>query len=222
MPMPIRSVWPSTHTRVEGFSASEGRPILDALIEAIHQSSARLSQIDGATGDGDHGINMDKGFLRAGELLGDGPIELARGFSVLGNVLLNEIGGAMGPLYGSYYLDMARAIGGVDRIVSSLFDGMLAAGVVAIQDLGEAKPGEKTLLDALLPAQAAYRAALDRGEPFSAALGSMADAAEAGSESTRDMVARIGRASRLGENREDFSMPGRCPVPFSCGRWLDP
>ncbi len=204
MPMPIRSVWPSTHTRVEGFSASEGRPILDALIEAIHQSSARLSQIDGATGDGDHGINMDKGFLRAGELLGDGPIELARGFSVLGNVLLNEIGGAMGPLYGSYYLDMAGAIGGVDRIVSSLFDGMLAAGVAAIQDLGEAKPGEKTLLDALLPAQAAYRAALDRGEPFSAALGSMADAAEAGSKSTRDMVARIGRASRLGERSRGF------------------
>ena len=204
MPMPIRSVWPSTHTRVEGFSASEGRPILDALIEAVHQSSARLSQIDGATGDGDHGINMDKGFLRAGELLGDGPIELARGFSVLGNVLLNEIGGAMGPLYGSYYLDMAGAIGGVDRIVSSLFDGMLAAGVAAIQDLGEAKPGEKTLLDALLPAQAAYRAALDRGEPFSAALGSMADAAEAGSESTRDMVARIGRASRLGERSRGF------------------
>lgn len=189
---------------MEGFSASEGRLILDALIEAVHVSAARLSQIDGATGDGDHGINMDKGFLRAGELLGEGPFELARGFSVLGKVLMDEIGGAMGPLYGSFYLDMAGVIGGTDRIDSLLFDRMLAAGVAAIQDLGEAEPGDKTLLDALLPAQAAYRVALDRGDAFSAALGSMADAAENGSESTRGMVARIGRASRLGERSRGF------------------
>jgi phosphoenolpyruvate---glycerone phosphotransferase subunit DhaL len=189
---------------MDDFSAAQGKPVLDALIAGIHDNAARLSQIDGATGDGDHGINMDKGFLRAGELLGDGPFALVSGLSVLGKVLITEIGGAMGPLYGSFYLDMAGAAGSAERIDAQLLDGMLAAGIAAIQDLGEAKPGDKTLLDALLPAQAAYRDALGRGEPFSAALGRLAEAAEAGSESTREMVARIGRASRLGERSRGF------------------
>jgi len=189
---------------MDGFSASLGRPILDALIEGIHANAARLSQIDGATGDGDHGVNMDKGFLRTGELLGKEPVDLAKGLSVLGKVLVTEIGGAMGPLYGSFYLDMAGAIGGADRIDGPLFDRMLAAGIAAIEDLGEAKLGDKTLLDALLPAQAAYRGSLGLGETFAAALGHLAEAAEQGSESTRDMVARIGRASRLGERSRGF------------------
>lgn len=189
---------------MDGFSASDGKPVVDALIAGIHENAARLSQIDGATGDGDHGINMDKGFLRAGEILGQEPCDLARGLSVLGKVLVTEIGGAMGPLYGSFYLDMAGAIGGADQIDGPLFDRMLTAGIAAIEDLGEAKLGDKTLLDALLPAKAAFAESLGRGETFDVALGHMAAAAEQGSESTRDMVARIGRASRLGERSRGF------------------
>ena len=188
----------------DAFSASDGKPVIDALIAGIHANAARLSQIDGATGDGDHGINMDKGFLRAREILGQEPYDLARGLSVLGKVLVTEIGGAMGPLYGSFYLDMAAASGGADQIDGPLFHRMLAAGIAAIQDLGEAKLGDKTLLDALLPAQAALAESLGRGETFTLALGHMAEAAEQGSESTRDMVARIGRASRLGERSRGF------------------
>jgi dihydroxyacetone kinase-like protein len=189
---------------MDSFAAADGRPILAALIEGIHANAAQLSHIDGATGDGDHGVNMDKGFLRTGELLGEGPVELAKGLSVLGTVLVTEIGGAMGPLYGSFYLDMAAAIEGADRIDSGTFDRMLAAGAAVIQDLGEAKLGDKTLLDALLPAQAAYRDSLGNGDTFAVALGRMAEAAEQGSESTRDMVARVGRASRLGERSRGF------------------
>ena len=189
---------------MDAFSASAGKPVLEALIAGIHGNAARLSQIDGATGDGDHGINMDKGFLRAGELLGQEPFPLARGLSVLGKVLITEIGGAMGPLYGSFYLDMAGTIGAAEEIDGPLFGKMLGAGIAAIQDLGEAKQGDKTLLDSLLPAQAAFSQALDRGETFAAALGHMAEAAEQGSEATRDMVARIGRASRLGERSRGF------------------
>jgi dihydroxyacetone kinase-like protein len=188
----------------EGFSTAEGRPVIDALIEGIHQNAARLSKLDGATGDGDHGINMDKGFQRAGELLGDGPVELQRAFSVLGRVLVTEIGGAMGPLYGSFYLDMAGAIDGADRVDAQLFDGMIAAGAAAIEDLGEAKLGDKTLLDTLLPAQGAYREALARSDSFVTALAAMAEAGEHGAEATRDMVARVGRASRLGERSRGF------------------
>jgi phosphoenolpyruvate---glycerone phosphotransferase subunit DhaL len=189
---------------MDDFSATQGRPILAALIEGIHQNAARLSQIDGATGDGDHGINMDKGFLRAGELLGDEPFDVSKGLSVLGKVLVNEIGGAMGPLYGSFYLEMAATAAGADRIDSQRFDRMLAAGTAVIEELGEATLGDKTLLDALLPAQAAYRDSLAAGSTFAAALERMATAAEQGSESTRDMVARVGRASRLGERSRGF------------------
>jgi dihydroxyacetone kinase-like protein len=189
---------------MDGFSASEGRTILDALIEGIHANAARLSQIDGATGDGDHGINMDKGFLRTRELLGDGPVDLATGLSTLGRVLVTEIGGAMGPLYGSFYLDMSTAIGGAATIDGEVYQRMLAAGVAAIQDLGDARPGDKTLLDALLPAEAAFRETLGRGGSFAAALADMAEAAERGAEATRDLVARVGRASRLGERSRGF------------------
>lgn len=190
--------------KTDAFRASAGKPVLDALIAGIHVNAARLSQIDGATGDGDHGINMDKGFLRAGVLLGREPVDLAKGLSVLGKVLVTEIGGAMGPLYGSFYLDMAGAVGSADRIDSALFDDMLAAGIAAIEDLGEAKPGDKTLLDALLPAQAAYRESLARGDSFAVALERMAVSAEEGADATREMVARIGRASRLGERSRGF------------------
>lgn len=189
---------------MDDFSAADGQPVLTALIEGIHANAARLSQIDGATGDGDHGINMDKGFLRTGELLGEEPVDLAKGLSVLGKVLVTEIGGAMGPLYGSFYLDMAGAIGGADRIGAQVFEQMLGAGITAVQDLGEARLGDKTLLDALLPAQAAFRESVGKGETFAAALERMAVAAEQGAESTRDMVARVGRASRLGERSRGF------------------
>jgi len=204
MPMRTPSASVNTGSGVDDFSATEGQPILAALIEAIHENAGRLSQIDGATGDGDHGVNMDKGSLRARDVLGPGPFDLARSLSALGNVLITEIGGAMGPLYGSFYLDMASVAAGAERINSDVFGRMLVAGIAAVQDLGGAKLGDKTLLDALLPGEAAYRAARDNGEMFAVALGRMADAAEQGSESTRGMVARVGRASRLGERSRGF------------------
>lgn len=187
-----------------GFRATEGKPVLDALIATIHTNATRLSLIDGATGDGDHGINMDKGFLRTGELLGEGPVPLGTGLTQLGTVLITEIGGAMGPLYGSFYLDMAAALGDSEWVDARRFGQMLSAGVSAILDLGGGKAGDKTLLDALLPAQSAYEAALAEGVPFDDALARMAAAAEQGSEATKEMVARVGRASRLGERSRGF------------------
>ena len=176
-----------------------GRPVLEALIAAIHGNAAHLSALDGATGDGDHGVNMNKGFTRAGQLLGPGDASLARALSLLGQTLLTEVGGAMGPLYGSFFLDMAAAAGNEPAISGDTFGRMLAAGLAAVLDVGEARAGDKTLLDALVPAETAYRASRGAGGSFSDALGAMADAAVTGAESTRDMIARVGRASRLGE-----------------------
>jgi dihydroxyacetone kinase-like protein len=199
MPTPTRSVFSSAVRDMDGFSATEGRPVLLDLIGVVHENAARLSAIDGATGDGDHGVNMDKGFRRAGELLGSGAVDLQQGLSVLGQVLLTEIGGSMGPLYGSFFLEMAETTTDEVVITGPLFGRMLEAGLAVVQDIGGAVPGDKTLLDSLVPATAAYRVAIASGSTFAEALESMANAADAGAQKTKEMVARVGRASRLGE-----------------------
>lgn len=180
------------------FPSSQGRAILDALIGSIDEHAAMLSEIDGAIGDGDHGINMRKGFLLARDAL-PAEVDLSTGLSTLGDALLTKIGGAMGPLYGSFFAEMGAACADVDRIDAATVGRMLSAGRAVVEDLGEARVGDKTLLDTLVPASDAYQAALDEGASFAAALEVMAQAAERGKESTRDLVARVGRASRLGE-----------------------
>jgi phosphoenolpyruvate---glycerone phosphotransferase subunit DhaL len=180
-------------------SLKEAGPIVADIAAAIVEHAAYLSEIDGAIGDGDHGVNMSKGFRRAVERLGPQPPDLAQGFATLGETLLDEIGGSTGPLYGSFFLDMAVALKGRADIDRDSFGPMLRAGVAAVVDLGGAKPGDKTLVDVLAPAAAAFDAAAAAGEPFKACLEALDRASDAGFEATRDMVAKVGRASRLGE-----------------------
>lgn len=183
---------------MEALKSDQGRGIVLELVKTIQDNAAYLSEIDGAIGDGDHGINMSKGFTLAGERLDD-HADLSGGLRVLGDTLLTEIGGAMGPLYGTLFQEMADACAGKAEIDGQTFGKMLEAGVAAVQDLGGAKVGDKTLIDTLVPAREAYNAALANGDSFVSALQKMAAAAEKGKESTRDLVAKIGRASRLGE-----------------------
>jgi dihydroxyacetone kinase-like protein len=192
----------------ESFSSREGRTIVLALIKAIQDNAAYLSDIDGAIGDGDHGINMNKGFSLAAERLGNRAIDLAEGFNLLGDTLVTDIGGSMGPLYGMFFQEMGGACRGEESITPQVFQTMLTAGLEAIQSLGDAKVGDKTLIDTLVPAREAFAASVQAGDDFATALQKMADAAEAGKESTRDLVARIGRASRLGERSRGHLDPG--------------
>ena len=183
----------------QGVRLAEAGSVVADLVEAINANRAWLSEIDGAIGDGDHGINMSKGFSRAGEALGAAPVGLAAGFTILGETLLEGIGGSMGPLYGTFFLDMAGSLGAAETLDAGGFGRMLRAGLDGVRDLGAAKPGDKTLLDTLVPALDAYDAAQAQGEDFAASLDALSAAAEQGRDSTRDMVARIGRAARLGE-----------------------
>ena len=178
--------------------ADAGGVVLD-LVAAINANRAWLSEIDGAIGDGDHGINMSKGFSRAGETLASAPGSLGHGFTVLGETLLDGIGGSMGPLYGTFFLDMAGVISAEGAMDAALFGRMLRAGLAGVQDLGAAKRGDKTLLDTLIPATDAFDAGVASGASFADALTAMASAGEAGRDATKDMVARIGRAARLGD-----------------------
>ena len=185
-------------TASQSVPASQGRVVIDALVATIDEHAAMLSEIDGAIGDGDHGINMRKGFLMARDELPD-RVDLSTGLATLGDALLTRIGGAMGPLYGSFFVEMGGACSGLERIDAATFGRMLAAGRAVVEDLGEARVGDKTLLDTLVPASEAYQGSIDAGDPFVDALAAMVEAAERGKESTRDLVARVGRASRLGE-----------------------
>jgi dihydroxyacetone kinase-like protein len=182
----------------ESFPASEGRVVVDALIATIDEHAAMLSEIDGAIGDGDHGVNMRKGFLLARDSMPD-PVTLPAGLETIGETLMTRIGGAMGPLYGSLFVEMAGACAEVEAIDAAAFGRMLDAGREAVEELGGASVGDKTLLDTLVPAVDAFHASTDQGGSFDDALSAMATAAEQGKDSTQDLVAKVGRASRLGE-----------------------
>lgn len=172
--------------------------ILD-LIKSIQDKKDFLSEVDGKIGDGDHGINMNKGFTLCGEKLKNKTYNMSEGFSVLSQTLLEDIGGSMGPLYGVFFDEMSQKSNDSEVIDEKVFKTMLDSAVAAIQDIGSAKLGDKTLLDTLIPAADAYEKALSSGKSFVQCLEDMKIAAEDGWKSTKDMVAKIGRASRLGE-----------------------
>ncbi|MGY6549147.1 MAG: dihydroxyacetone kinase subunit DhaL [Roseinatronobacter sp.] len=173
-------------------------PLIHQIAEAIIAQKAWLSEIDGKIGDGDHGINMAKGFGRAAERISP-EASLTEAMQALSDVLMSEIGGSMGPLYGMMFSDMADDLGAASEIDAAGFGRMIRAGLDGVLEIGAAKPGDKTLLDALVPAIDAYDAALAGAGDFAAALAAMKQAAEAGRDSTEGMIARVGRSSRLGE-----------------------
>ena len=183
----------------KSFLDRDGQGIVREMIKTIQENFGLLGEIDGAIGDGDHGVNMNKGFTLCTQRLDSEPGGFAKGLQALGHVLLAEIGGAMGPLYGSFFLDMSRAARDHDVIDIEVFQQMLERGTSSVSSLGNATVGDKTMIDALVPALEAYKKAAASGNDFAHALAEMAAGAEMGKESTRNLVAKVGRASRLGE-----------------------
>jgi phosphoenolpyruvate---glycerone phosphotransferase subunit DhaL len=181
------------------FSNREGSRVADMLILAIQENKQYLSDIDGAIGDGDHGINMNKGFTLCREALDREPGDLAHSLNVLGRILIMKIGGAMGPLYGSFFKTFARSLEGKDNIGRDDFQAALSSAVETLQVLSKARVGDKTMMDVLIPAREALEGSVNVGVPFGRALELMVEAARAGRDSTVEMEAKIGRSSRLGE-----------------------
>jgi len=178
---------------------SQGRKVVLAQVQTILDNKAYLSEVDGKIGDGDHGINMAKGFLLIRDRLGDKEVSLSDGLGLIGKTLMTEIGGAMGPIYGTFFIQMSLKAKDKPETDAKLFGEMLKAARDGLHDLGGATVGDKTLMDAVIPAQEAYHAAVDNGASLQDALKQMADAAEKGKDSTVDLVAKIGRSARLGE-----------------------
>ena len=184
---------------MQTFPNAGGGAIVLSLAERIIENRAYLSEIDGKIGDGDHGVNMAKGFAMTAERLKGKNASLAEALDTLGTLLMTEIGGSMGPLYGVMFTEFAEKIETTEAIDAEAYSRMLHSGLEGIQSIGEAKVGDKTLIDTLAPAIDAFDAATAAGKSFADALTALVEAAEAGRDSTINLVAKIGRASRLGD-----------------------
>jgi dihydroxyacetone kinase-like protein len=178
--------------------------------EEINAQGDYLTQLDAAIGDGDHGTNMRRGFDAVGKALAGQGDRSAPGqlLIVAGKTLVATVGGASGPLWGSALRRAGRALGD-----SETFDGKqlalaLDAAIEGVVELGAATVGDKTMVDALVPAARALHDALDSGRSLQEAVQAAADAARAGAEATTPMQARKGRASYLGERSIGHQDPG--------------
>lgn len=183
---------------MESFKNDDGIIIVYDLIEIIKENKEYLSEIDGKIGDGDHGINMNKGFSKAEAQLNK-DLSFGEGLNILGMTLFNDIGGSMGPLYGTFFINMAEEIEDQEVIDKNDFSKMINSALNGIQDLGDAKVGDKTIVDTLAPAVKTFDKKISDGKSFTESLEKMKAAAEKGKNSTKDMVAKVGRSARLGE-----------------------
>jgi dihydroxyacetone kinase-like protein len=175
---------------------------------AIEAEADHLTQLDSAIGDGDHGVNMTRGMRAVLAALADADEPAAGKRLILaGKTLVSTVGGASGPLWGSALRRAGRAVGDGELDGPALV-GALEAALGAVQELGAAEPGDKTMVDALGPAVAALRERLDAGDALPDALAAAADAADDGARATTPMQARKGRASYLGERSVGHQDPG--------------
>jgi dihydroxyacetone kinase-like protein len=173
------------------------------------ENRAYLSRLDGDIGDGDHGTNMDRGMKKVLERLeGNESDDIGASLKAVGMALVSSVGGAAGPLYGTFFMQMGQATAGRSELDLATLAEALDAGVKGVQKRGKAEPGDKTMVDALLPAVDALREASQQGGDVGGALQRAAEAAREGMEATVPMVARKGRASYLGERSAGHQDPG--------------
>lgn len=175
----------------------------------IGENAQYLTDLDAAIGDADHGINMDRGMAAVVGVLDEAaPADMSALCKQVGMTLVKSVGGASGPLYGTFFLRLAGALGSGDRLDAADFAKALRAGVEGVVQRGRAEAGDKTMFDALAPALDALDAALASGSGLDAALTEATLAAENGRDATESMVARKGRASYLGQRSVGHIDPG--------------
>jgi dihydroxyacetone kinase phosphoprotein-dependent L subunit len=181
-----------------------------AEIAAVVQAQRdHLTQLDSAIGDADHGINLARGFSAVQAALAGA--DTATPGSVLqltGSTLISKVGGASGPLYGTAFRRAAKSLGDAPEVELPAVAAALAAALEGVKKLGAASEGDKTMVDALAPAVAAFGKAVSEGAATPAALAALTDAADAGAHDTIEMQARKGRASYLGPRSVGHEDPG--------------
>ena len=182
---------------------------LMALQQVYAENKQLLTDLDAAIGDADHGINMDRGFSSVKtELAANVPGDLQSILQATAKILIRTIGGAAGPLYGTFFLRASTAASGKIELDAASMVAMFQAGIEGVQQRGKAVAGDKTMVDALLPALGAMQTSLEERASLAKILDEGAAAAEAGMRATIPMQARKGRASYLGERSIGHQDPG--------------
>jgi dihydroxyacetone kinase-like protein len=182
---------------------------LERIADVLHENAGYLTQLDSPIGDADHGVNMDRGFTAVRAKLATMPsADIATLLRTVGTTLVSTVGGASGPLYGTAFLRAAGAVTGKEELDSADLVAMLDAFLGGIVARGKAQTGEKTMVDALTPALAAAKEALNEGASVADLARRAAAAAEEGMKATIPMLATKGRASYLGERSIGHQDPG--------------
>jgi dihydroxyacetone kinase-like protein len=196
-----------------GIGRDEFAQMIAGAAALIRQQHARLSELDSASGDGDHGVTM----VRVADRLENafskpGAADLRACLREAGWSVLGADGGASSSLLGAFFLGMADAPQCREPVGSAELAAIFEAGFAALRKHTKAQPGDKTLLDALVPAIDALRAAADTGRTATDAIGEAALAAQAGADATGNLTARYGRARSLGEKTLGFPDPGALSI----------
>ncbi|ACZ85999.1 dihydroxyacetone kinase subunit DhaL [Streptosporangium roseum] len=182
---------------------------IEEVARTVGAEKDRLTRLDAAIGDADHGANLDRGFSAITQALAGTEPETPGALLVLvGSTLIRKVGGAAGPLYGTAFREAGKALGDASEVSAADLAAALQAALAGVQRLGSAAEGDKTMVDALAPAVRALSRATQEGKDPEEAIGAAASAALAGSEATVPMQARKGRASYLGPRSVGHEDPG--------------
>jgi phosphoenolpyruvate---glycerone phosphotransferase subunit DhaL len=182
---------------------------LQAFAAEIEQNKEYLTQLDAAIGDADHGINMDRGFKKVmSQLATVADQDIGSIFKAVSMTLISSIGGASGPLYGTLFLRASSAVADKEELTEEDMLSLLQAGFNGVLERGKAQLGDKTMIDVLSPAVAAFKQAVGEGNKMREAMQKAVIAAEQGMKDTIPMLAKKGRASYLGERSVGHQDPG--------------
>jgi dihydroxyacetone kinase phosphoprotein-dependent L subunit len=175
--------------------------------QVVEANRDHLTQLDAAIGDADHGINLARGFAAVTAAI-EGAATPGAVLTATGGTLISKVGGASGPLYGVAFRRAGIALGAAPEVGLPELDGALEAALGGVRQLGAAREGDKTMVDALAPASRAFSKAVAEGASRAEALSALAAAAEAGAVATVSMEAHKGRASYLGPRSVGHVDPG--------------
>lgn len=195
---------------------------LNHAADIIEQNKQHLTELDGAIGDGDHGINMSRGFSFVKKTLDEGSFETAADlFKKCGMALVAHVGGASGPLFGTAFLRASMTLKDKTEVGVEDYINLLKASIEGIKMRGKSDAGEKTMLDALIPAYEAGEAAVKQGKDAPEVLQDVKDGAEKGLKETEKLIAKKGRASYVGERSLGHQDPGAASVALILGAVAD-
>lgn len=196
--------------------------IIRAIDNTIEENKEYLTELDNVIGDGDHGINMARGFKEVGKKLPslEGK-DIGAILKAVGITLVSTVGGASGPLYGTAFLSAGGAVGAKNKIDAEDFSKILDAFIAGIMRRGKSTTGEKTILDAIVPARDSFAEIFSKEQDFMLALKKAVESAQHGVEKTKDIIATKGRASYLGERSIGHQDPGATSVMLMLKAVLD-